>query len=196
MTAIITTTNERTIFGNKEGEDWFEVLEPPIVVPSTQEVQNYIRYGSAEPEPEGLRDFIDRVVCVECSTEILRNSREHDNCKTKNGEDWYCIDCDIPEEYECVECSTIVKSFAGYGAHSRGLCENCLDDFLEPEDEDPECCEEPDWVPTPSCVCCGDQLMTLRDYDLSAIGLVGCGKVKVCFPCGRKLTRNGIQKSS
>ena len=36
--------------------------------------------------------------CECCSVEIERNSREHDNCKTENGEDWYCEDCDIPEE--------------------------------------------------------------------------------------------------
>ena len=36
--------------------------------------------------------------CFECSVEIKRNSREHDNCKTANGVDWYCEDCDIPDE--------------------------------------------------------------------------------------------------
>ena len=45
-------------------------------------------------------DIPDETVfkCFECSVEIKRNSREHDNCKTANGVDWYCEDCDIPDE--------------------------------------------------------------------------------------------------
>jgi hypothetical protein len=74
--------------------------------------------------------------CVGCSVEILRNSREHDNSKTKNGEDWFCGTCDIPEEeVQCVECSTIVPSSEAdlTGTEGWGVCDNCLDEEEEEE---------------------------------------------------------------
>lgn len=45
-------------------------------------------------------DIPDETVfkCFECCVKIKRNSPEHDNCKTANGVDWYCEDCDIPDE--------------------------------------------------------------------------------------------------
>lgn len=31
--------------------------------------------------------------CVHCGTGIVANSREHDECITADGEEWYCVDC-------------------------------------------------------------------------------------------------------
>ena len=31
--------------------------------------------------------------CQQCGTGIIANSREHDECITVDGEDWYCADC-------------------------------------------------------------------------------------------------------
>lgn len=31
--------------------------------------------------------------CAGCDVEIIKNSREHDECWTKNDKDWFCGDC-------------------------------------------------------------------------------------------------------
>jgi len=184
MTAIITTTHERTIFGNKEGEDWFEVLEPPIVKPIEEEEVECVECSTIVPSSEaeltgtegwGICDNCldeddstspeedhrlknpmecedcgdkenpiawegkikcptcwatdEEIVfkCGECSVEIKRNSREHDNCKTENGEDWYCEDCDIPEQ-------PIVED--GFRTNNECVCEK------KPNNDYPCLCDE------------------------------------------------------
>jgi hypothetical protein len=34
--------------------------------------------------------------CCSCDVAIIRNSPEHDECNTEDGETWYCGDCDPP----------------------------------------------------------------------------------------------------
>ena len=108
MTAIITTTHERTIFGNKEGEDWFEDLtspeedhrlENPMECEDCGDKENPIAWEGKIKCPTCWATDEEIVLeCGWCSVEIKRNSREHDNCKTADGEVWYCEDCDIPEQ--------------------------------------------------------------------------------------------------
>jgi len=55
--------------------------------------------------------------CGDCRTAIIRNSREHDECITKDDKTWYCGDCafnhlDDDEEDEC-------------GATEGAFCEGC-----------------------------------------------------------------------
>jgi hypothetical protein len=57
--------------------------------------------------------------CALCCVNIKRNSPEHDNCKTANGDNWFCEDCDIPDEedeedgiyylYKCKNCKWITS---------------------------------------------------------------------------------------
>jgi hypothetical protein len=46
--------------------------------------------------------------CNHCNINMVRNSREHDNCLTTDGDHWYCEKCHIhcpnEEEEECEEC--------------------------------------------------------------------------------------------
>ena len=53
----------------------------------------------SEDEEESEEDKSEIVFCCKgCDTPIIRNSREHDECKVDwdNDDDWYCADCDIP----------------------------------------------------------------------------------------------------
>jgi len=74
--------------------------------------------------------------CGECRTAIIRNSREHDECITKDDKTWYCGDCafnhldddsDSDEEDEedvCERCGSIVDLYV----HPFGcimLCAEC-----------------------------------------------------------------------
>ena len=36
--------------------------------------------------------------CTGCDYPIVRNSYDHDNCISKDGETWYCQECDCPSE--------------------------------------------------------------------------------------------------
>ena len=50
---------------------------------------------------EELFDLEDVVFCCEgCNRAIIRYSKEHDNCNTRDGEIWYCMDCELPSEKE------------------------------------------------------------------------------------------------
>ena len=38
--------------------------------------------------------------CEGCNRAIIRDSKEHDLCNTRDGEIWYCMDCKLPSEKE------------------------------------------------------------------------------------------------
>lgn len=44
--------------------------------------------------------------CAGCDVEIIKNSREHDECWTKNDKDWFCGDCACDEDgmEDCEHC--------------------------------------------------------------------------------------------
>ena len=60
--------------------------------------------------------------CEGCNRAIIRDSKEHDLCNTRDGEIWYCMDCKLPsekeeeEEEEDEEEETIVHMHGGVRA--------------------------------------------------------------------------------
>ena len=135
----------------------------------TSQQQNYIRYGSAESEPEGLRDFMD--AAIEASFE---NEEEEEDitvvdktciCKnnvnkrwTSEGCDVVCDDCQLGGKNDtwlriCYNCGqNPLKGFSGSGRVKcswRWIGEDCDDcswicDKCEKEEEEvPETEVEP-----------------------------------------------------
>ena len=58
-------------------------------------IADYFEEGDFDGVPEEEEVVFS---CAGCNIPIVRNSWEHDNCKTKDDEDWYCMDCEIPGE--------------------------------------------------------------------------------------------------
>ena len=52
--------------------------------------------------------------CAGCDSPIIRDSRGHDHCNTKDGVSWFCENCDCPSEDnedEATLCSTKYHKF-------------------------------------------------------------------------------------
>jgi len=73
---------------------------------------------SADPDTEGEQDDIV-FNCNECGTAIIRNSKEHDECYSKDDGHWYCGDCnDDEEEDDNIEDCEL----CGYSHHYEDKC--------------------------------------------------------------------------
>ena len=66
------------------------------------------------------------LVCCGCDVLIVINSKEHDHSSSNDGENWYCEDCDLPDEdEESEECARCKKTFR-YNLHDC-TCDDCFD---------------------------------------------------------------------
>lgn len=82
---------------------------------------------------EELRKDEEDIVfkCATCDVAIVRNSKEHDECWTVNGEDWICGDCphDEDDEHDCDTCGTKCKDDNWF------ICGDCCKCFCIPCDK-------------------------------------------------------------
>lgn len=51
-------------------------------------------------------------LCSGCEKEIIKDSREHDNCVTADGEKWFCLDCSSKKQYDSpTDCDSSDEEF-------------------------------------------------------------------------------------
>ena len=89
----------------KDDEENSGVNVAPLPLP--QPLDEAPRQGNLEmPEGEEKDPLEDTLRCIECGNEIIRDSREHDQCILINdGEDLVCGDCIIKFDYaSCKGC--------------------------------------------------------------------------------------------